>query len=116
MFLPPTDLIALQELHSEVVEEFLHPDNLRVNVVGLGVGIKWRNKQPTGTPALMALVTHKVAKHKLSKISLLPSILKGIDLVVISVGRCTTKADNLLVPNGISSLTNTSVPYKVVIV
>lgn len=92
--LSSTDLAAIQQIHSEVVDHFLHPDNLRVNVVGLGVGIKWQNNQPTGKPALMVLVTHKVAKHKLSKASLLPPMLQGMDTDVIPVGRLTARADN----------------------
>jgi len=105
MILSAADLAALQQVHSEVVEEFLYPDNLPVNVVGLGIGVKWRNNQPTGTPALMVLVTHKVAKHHLSRASLLPSSLKGVDIDVIPVGRLTAKAGNSRLPNEASSLT-----------
>jgi len=105
MLLSAADLVALQQVHSEVVEEFLYPDNLRVNVVGLGIGVKWRNNQPTGTPALMVLVTQKVAKNKLPKASLLPPILKGIDIDVLPVGRLTAKAGSSFLPIEASSLT-----------
>ena len=40
----------------------------------------------------MFLVTHKVAKHKLSNTSLLPPLLHGIDTDVIPVGRLTARA------------------------
>jgi len=105
MMLSAADLAALQQVHSEVVEEFLYPDNLRVNVVGLGVGVKWKNNQPTGTPALMVLVTHKVEKYKLPKASLLPPILKGMDIDVIPVGRLTAKAGSSILSNKASGLT-----------
>lgn len=102
IMLSSVDLAAMQQIHSQVVDQFLHPDNLRVNVVGLGVGIKWQNNQPTGKPALMILVTHKVAKAKLSKTSLLPPMIQGMDTDVIPVGRLTARADS-------SRLTNRSV-------
>ena len=110
--LSAADLAALQQIHSEVVEEFLYPDNLRVNVVGLGIGVKWRNSQPTGIPALMVLVTHKLAKDKLSKTSLLPPILKGVDTDVIPVGRLTARTASSLLPNETSSLTQRIRPVQ----
>lgn len=94
MFLSPSDCIALQEAHRLVVDDFLYPDNQRVNVVGLGVGIKWKNNQPTGRPALMILVTHKIEKYKLPKTSLLPLTLHGVDMDVIAVGRITARPGN----------------------
>lgn len=105
MRLSATDLAALQQVHSEVVEEFLYPSNLRVNVVGLGVGVKWTNNQPTGTPALIVLVTHKIAKQNLPRTSLLPQVLRGMNIDVIPVGRLTAKASNSRVSNETSSLT-----------
>ena len=105
MKLSAVDLAALRQVHSEVVEEFLYPDNLPVNVVGLGVGVKWRNNQPTGTPALIVLVTHKVAKYNLSKSNLLPPIIRGMDIDVISVGRLTAETGSSISPNEASSLT-----------
>lgn len=105
MMLSAADVVALQQVHREVVEEFLYPDNLRVNVVGLGIGVKWRNNQPTGTPALMVLVTHKLAKNKLPKASLLPSNLKGTDIDVIAVGRLAAKTGGSRLENEASALT-----------
>jgi len=106
MILSAADLAALQQAHSEVVEEFLYPDNLPVNVLGLGVGVKWRNNQPTGIPALIVLVDQKVAKSKLSRADLLPPILKGMNMDVIPVGRLAAKAGSLRLPNEASSLTH----------
>jgi len=105
MTLSAADLAALQQIHSEVVDDFLHPRNLLVNVIGLGVGVKWTNNQPTGRPALMALVTHKAPTQKLPRASLLPSVLKGVDVDVISVGRLSAKAGSSLIPNEASRLT-----------
>lgn len=105
MTLSAADLATLQQVHSEVVEEFLYPDNQQVNVVGLGIGVKWKNNQPTGRPSLMVLVTHKVEKYKLPKTSLIPSTLKGMDMDVIPVGKLTAKTSSSFSPNPASSLT-----------
>ena len=104
MRLSRADLTDLRQVHSDVVEEFLYPDNLPANVVGLGVGVKWRNNQPTGTPALMVLVTHKVAKYNLSRTNLLPTMLNGMAIDVIAVGRLTAETGRSIVPNEASSL------------
>ncbi|WP_378956775.1 hypothetical protein [Pelosinus sp. sgz500959] len=103
--LSAVDLAMLEQLHTDVVDDFLHPDNLFANVVGLGIGVKWKNNQPTGRPALMALVTQKVASHKLSKVNLLPSSLYGIDMDVIPVGRLMAKTSSSQFSAGSSNLT-----------
>jgi hypothetical protein len=69
-----------------VVAEFMAPENLRQNVVGLGVGEKLREGRGTGQLALMALVTHKVPRDTLSEADLVPSNLQGMPTDVIEVG------------------------------
>lgn len=100
-----TDQSVLQEAHGLVVDEFLHPNNQRVNVIGLGIGIKWKNNLPTGRPALMILVTHKVEKYKLPKTSLLPLTLHGIEVDVLPIGKLTAKPGSALRRTNPSSLT-----------
>ena len=112
MMLSAADLAALQQVHSEVVEEFLYPDNLPANVVGLGIGVKWRNNQPTGTPALMVLVTQKIAKYKLSRANLLPSTLRGMDIDVLSVGKLTAETGSSLLRDKSSNLTQRIRPVQ----
>ena len=56
------------------------------NVVGVGAGIKWKNGVPTGEPALIVLVTHKVPKAELPKNSLIPTSLQGLKTDVLAVG------------------------------
>lgn len=107
-----TDQSALQEVHSLVVDEFLHPTNQRVNVIGLGIGIKWKNNQPTGRPALMILVTHKVEKYKLPTTSLLPLTLHGIDVDVLPIGRLIAKPGSALRRTNPSSLTQNIRPVQ----
>lgn len=112
MILSTTDLIALQQVHSLVVDEFLHPTNQRVNVIGIGVGIKWKNNQPTGRPALMVLVTHKVEKYKLPKTSLMPLTLHGVDIDVIPIGRVSAKVGSTLTRADSSALTQNIRPVQ----
>jgi hypothetical protein len=56
------------------------------NVIGIGAGIKWKNGVPTGDPALVVLVTHKVAKDDLDKASLIPAKLQNLATDVLAVG------------------------------
>lgn len=112
MTLSAADLLALQQAHREVVDELLHPTNQRVNVIGLGVGVKWKNNQPTGRPALMVLVTHKVEKYKLPTTSLMPLTLHGMDIDVIAVGRVTTKTGSSARSAHSSALTQTIRPVQ----
>lgn len=56
------------------------------NVLGVGTGIKWKNGAPTGEPALVVLVTHKVSKSELPKASLIPAALQGVKTDVLAVG------------------------------
>lgn len=105
MMLSRADSTALEQAHREVADEFLYPDNLRANVIGLGIGVKWKDNQPTGKPSLMILVTEKIAKDKLSSSSLLPSTLQGVDTDVIPVGKLTAKAGRSRSAMGSSALT-----------
>lgn len=70
--------------HSAVVDDFLQ--NPPANVVGLAEGIKWKNGQPTGEPALVVLVTHKQDKSQLSAASLIPHKLADMQTDVLSIG------------------------------
>lgn len=86
MVLSPTALASVQKAHNEAVEDFLVPQKMLPNVVGMGVGVKWSNGQPTGEPALVVLVTHKVADETLSKAELVPRKLADMQTDVLSVG------------------------------
>ncbi len=70
--------------HSAAVEDFLaKPLN---NVVGLAEGIKWKNGKPTGEPALIVLVTHKLEKGQVDPKDLVPSKLSDMQTDVLAVG------------------------------
>ncbi len=72
MMLTEAAMKKAQKAYSVAVEEFLRPEKLLPNVVGMGVGVKWKNGQPTGEPALVVLVSQKVAKEQLNAAELVP--------------------------------------------
>lgn len=75
-----------QQAHSRAVAEFLQPENMLPNVVGLGVGNKIVGGQPTGEPALMVLVTHKEEQELLPESAQVPGELAGVQTDTIAVG------------------------------
>lgn len=70
--------------HSACVEEFL--EKPMANVVGLAEGIKWKNGIPTGEPALLVLVTHKLEAGQLGSQDLVPPTLGDMQTDVLDVG------------------------------
>ncbi len=76
-----------QKAHRAAVEEFLDPERRGAsNVVGMGVGVKWKRGQPTGEPALVVLVTTKLDKDQVSKADLVPSKLAEMQTDVLAIG------------------------------
>lgn len=86
MVLTATDMANAQQAHAAAVGEFLAPAVPRANVVGLGVGAKWTNGQPTGQPAVVVLVTHKLPDSELSEADRIPTSLGGMQTDVLTVG------------------------------
>lgn len=78
--------VEAQKAFGAVVDDFLDPAQLSANVVGLGVGVKWRKGQPTGEPALLVLVTQKVEKGQLSSSDLAPAKLGEMQTDVLAIG------------------------------
>jgi hypothetical protein len=72
--------------HYGASEEFLAPENIAPNVNGLGVGVKWKNGEPTGEPALLVLVTHKVPLDELPKADQVPKKLSEMQTDVLVIG------------------------------
>jgi hypothetical protein len=70
--------------HSAAVEEFL--EKPLANVVGLAEGVKWKNGQPTGEPALLVLVTHKLEKDQVGPKDLAPPKLGDMQTDVLAIG------------------------------
>src|SRR5712692_7910460 len=77
---------SVQKVHGSAVAEFLDPEKPRANVVGLGIGVKHKDGQPTGEPALLVLVTHKIDKTQLSSADLAPPKLQDMQTDVLAIG------------------------------
>jgi hypothetical protein len=86
MELTPADAAAIEDARAHAVDEFLAPDKPHSNVVGFGAGVKWRNGEPTGQPAVIALVTHKVDKDELSEDDLVPAKIGNTRTDVLEIG------------------------------
>ena len=77
----------LQKAHADAVTTLLTPERRRSNLVGVGHGIKWSNGQPTGTPAILALVTQKVDEADLSPDDVIPKQVGGVPTDVLAIGQ-----------------------------
>jgi hypothetical protein len=72
------------QAHEASVDDFL--GRYLPNVIGLAEGVKWRNGEPTGEPALIVLVTQKVEKSQIRATDLVPDKLSDMQTDVLSVG------------------------------
>lgn len=86
MMLAESAAVEATAEHGAVVEGFLEPRSKLPNVRGLAVGMKWKEGQPTGEPALLVLVTHKVAKEHMASKELVPKKLGTMQTDVLAVG------------------------------
>ncbi len=93
MELSAEGLSRLQGAHAAAVEALLDPAKPRANVVGFGDGLKWTKGQPTGTPALVVLVTQKLEKDQVSAADLVPAKVSDIDTDVLAVGELFAGGD-----------------------
>lgn len=96
--------------HSAAVEGFL--ERQTGNVVGLAEGIKWKNGKPTGEPALIVLVTHKLEKDQVSPKDLVPAKLGGMQTDVLAVGYVFAGGHCEPSETGIQTLTKRTRPAK----
>lgn len=87
MKLSAADAADLDKANNNAVNEFLALEQPRANLVGVATGIKWSNGKPTGKPAVLALVTHKVDKSELPKEDLIPEKLNGAPTDVLAIGQ-----------------------------
>ena len=56
------------------------------NVVGVSEGLRMRRGKPASEPAIVVLVSRKVARKSLTAASLLPSHIEGVPVDVVEVG------------------------------
>lgn len=93
-----SDAAEARTAHADASVEFLHPRVAPANVVGLGVGVKWSGGEPTGEPALIALVTSKVSEQRLRAADVIPKQLAGMQTDVLAVGAPVAGATELPKP------------------
>jgi hypothetical protein len=86
MSLPAAAAQEVAKVYDVAMAEVMAPDHPRANVVGVATGVKWSDGQPTGEPALLVLVTHKVASEQLSAADIVPSSIEGMQTDVLQVG------------------------------
>lgn len=101
----------LAEVVVEVRPRVLSPVALYPNVVGLGVGVKWTQGQPTGKAAIIVLVTQKLLKTRLAAAELVPPKLDDVPTDVLAVGYPFAGGGNP-VSVGIQSLATRLRPVK----
>ncbi len=77
---------ALTEKARNVKDAHLHWLLQRANVVGVGVGYRWRHGIRTDTVAIVVMVKKKVPVSQLDPRDVLPSELDGIPLDIQEVG------------------------------
>jgi hypothetical protein len=82
-----TDTAAkIEGAQRQAVTEFLNPEQPLANVVGVGSGIKWTKGEPTGEPAVVVLVSHKIGKEELIKEELVPAKVGTVKTDVLEIG------------------------------
>jgi hypothetical protein len=104
MMLADTAMAEAQKAYSAAVGEFLDPLKQSANVVGMGVGVKWKKGQPTGEPALVVLVTQKLDKDQVSEADLVPSKLAEMQTDVLEIGYPFAGGSDSLDTGGIQTL------------
>ena len=86
MMLSAPALAEVQRAHGAAVAELLDPQRPHANVVGVGAGVKWRNGEPTGEPALVVLVAQKLVKSVLVADDLVPDKVADMQTDVLAIG------------------------------
>jgi hypothetical protein len=98
----------VQEVYTAAVGELLPAERRpRANVVGVAAGVKWTDGQPTGEPALLVLVTHKVEPEQLSAADLIPATVEGMQTDVLQIGYPIAGGD------GIQAITSQTLARRV---
>jgi len=87
MSLSVSEMSEANKAFEASAEEFLQPEKLKSNVVGMGLGVKWRNATPTGEPALIVMVSQKLDKSQLSRSDLIPTKLGSLQTDVLAIGQ-----------------------------
>ncbi|TCL73325.1 hypothetical protein EDC14_1005188 [Hydrogenispora ethanolica] len=77
-------------------DDFLDPKHRPANVVGMGIGVKWKKGRPTGEPAMVVMVSKKVPREQLAAVDLIPSKLGGMQTDLLEVGVMKAEQDDAI--------------------
>lgn len=86
MMLKAADAESFLKAHPAAVSELLDPARPRANVVGVATGVKWKNGEATGEPAVLVLVAQKLTKDQLGSADVVPTKLQDMQTDVLAVG------------------------------
>jgi hypothetical protein len=84
--LTPADAAKLKEPQRRAVDEFMNPETPLANVVGVASGVKWKGGAPTGEPAVLVLVSHKLDKTELPQDDVIPAKVGTTKTDVLEIG------------------------------
>jgi hypothetical protein len=76
----------IESAQRRAVDQLLDPEQPTANVVGVGSGVKWKDGEPTGEPAVLVLVSHKVDKGELTKEDLVEPKFGTVKTDVLEIG------------------------------
>jgi hypothetical protein len=76
------DLEHLRAVKAEYESDLLR----KPNVVGVGIGLRHRDGEPSQEPAIVVSVTHKVPSYELAPEDVIPRELEGVPVDVQVVG------------------------------
>lgn len=74
------------DAQSSIADQLMNPAEPLANVVGFGLGVKWRDGEPTGDAATVVLVRHKVPAEDLVERDRVPDEMEGMPTDVLAVG------------------------------
>ncbi|HET9324043.1 MAG TPA: hypothetical protein VFO03_09205 [Gaiellaceae bacterium] len=76
----------LETAQQNATADLMKPDEPVTNVVGVGSGVKWKDGEATGEPAVLILVSNKVGKEDLAKEDLVPTKVGDVKTDVLEIG------------------------------
>jgi hypothetical protein len=86
MTLSASALAEAQKAYDKAVDELMDTERVRSHLCGVGIGVKWKKGQPTGEPAMVALVDVKVEKDQLRRADMVPSKVADMQTDVLAIG------------------------------
>lgn len=114
MTLTTAQAAKVEGARTKAAEQLLVPEEPWPNVVGVATGVKWSDGEPTGEPAVLVLVTHKLDKSDLAKGELVPAKVGEVKTDVLEVGFPTieqVQSPAAVEPNGAVALDEHAVPF-----